>query len=311
MPYLFSHFKEKITPDGEQVYLSVSKDGYNWEKLNNGEPVITCDKGELGCRDIELVRLKAGGFVIIATDLCIVNHMDENYNVDWKHVNSHGSQCLSLWRSDDLIHFGEQELIDFSGNDFGCLWAPEVFYDKENEEYLLHWGSTVGSDNYTHMSIYCSTTKDFVNFSKPRLFFTKSNEILDSHLVKIGDTYHLFYKNSDSPACNMHATSNSLFGEYINDDEFEKYMLSLDKPGSYEAPTTLRLPDGKWCFMADFFGCEKEKMGYVPFISDDFGNSDFIRCPERFSFPYGFKHGGILEITDEEYERIANHYSNK
>jgi hypothetical protein len=29
---------------------------------------------------------------------------------------------------------------------------------------------------------------------------------------------------------------------------------------------------------------------------------------ESFSFPYGFKHGGIVEITDEEYERVKKHY---
>lgn len=309
MPYLFTHFREKLTVDGEQVYFSVSKNGFDWEMLNDGKPVITCDKGELGCRDIEIVRLAKGGFVVIATDLCIVNRMDENHNVNWKEVNSTGSQCLSFWRSDDLINFSEQELIDFSGNDFGCLWAPEVFYDEDNEEYLLHWGSTVGSDSYTHMSIYCSRTKDFKTFSKPELFFTKVNEILDSHIVKIGSVYHLFYKNSDSPACNMHATSDSLYGEYRNDDDFEKYMLSLDKPGAYEAPTTMVLPDGRWCVLLDFFGCEKEKMGYVPFISDEAGNSSVKRCDGLFSFPYGFKHGGVLEVTEEEYERLKKHYN--
>ena len=76
MAYLFVHFKEKITPDGEQVYFSVSKDAYNFEKLNGGEPILTSTKGEKGCRDIEIVRLHTGGFIIITTDLCIVHRMD-------------------------------------------------------------------------------------------------------------------------------------------------------------------------------------------------------------------------------------------
>ncbi|MDE6154996.1 MAG: 1,4-beta-xylanase, partial [Eubacterium sp.] len=87
MPYLFAHFREKLTIDGEQVYFALSRDGYNWESVNDGEPIITCTKGEFGCRDIEIVRLHTGGFVILATDLCIVNRMYENYNVDWKKVN--------------------------------------------------------------------------------------------------------------------------------------------------------------------------------------------------------------------------------
>ena len=310
MPYLFTHFKEKITPDGEQVYFGVSRDGYNWEQLNGGEPILTSTLSEKGCRDIEIVRLHTGGFVILTTDLCIAYRMDENHNVDWKKVNSSGSKCLCMWKSDDLINFSEQRLIYFGRDDFGCLWAPEVFFDEENEEYLIHWGSTVKEDNFTHMSIYCCTTKDFETFSEPKLYFTKSNEILDTHIAKIGDTYHLFYKNADCPPMNMHAVSKSLYGPFEHDEKLEGYMSKLDRPGSYEAPTTYTLPDGRWCLMLDFFGCEREKMGYVPFVSSKPGDADFERVPKQFSFPYGFKHGRVIEITDGEYDRLKEHYKN-
>lgn len=308
MPYLFSHFKEKVTPDGEQVYFALSKDGFNWKQLNAGEPILTSTMGEKGCRDIEVVRLKNGGFVVLTTDLSIAYRMDENYQVNWKEVNSTGSKCLCMWKSDDLITFSEQKRIYFGRDDFGCLWAPEVFYDEINDEYVIHWGSTVAEDNYSHMSIYCCTTKDFESFSEPKMFFTKDNEILDTHLVKIDGTYHLFYKNAECPSMNMHATSNNLYGPYEHDKAFEDYMATLYRPGSYEAPTTLVLPDGRWCLMLDFFGCEKEKMGYVPFVSSKPGDSNFKRADESFSFPYGFKHGGIIEISDEEYEKIEKHY---
>ncbi len=309
MAYLFSHFREKITPDGEQVYFALSKDGFNWTQLNNGEPILTSTIGEKGCRDIEVIRLKSGGFVILTTDLSIAYRMDENYQVNWKEVNSTGSKCLCMWKTDDFITFSEQKRIYFGRDDFGCLWAPEIFYDEINDEYLIHWGSTVAEDNFTHMSIFCSTTKDFESFSQPKLFFTKDNEILDTHLVKFDGIYHLFYKNAEHPSMNMHATSENLYGPYEHDEAFESYMASLGNAGSYEAPTTLVLPDGRWCLMIDFFGCEKEKMGYVPFVSSKPGDSNFKRADESFSFPYGFKHGGIIEITDEEYDRIEKHYN--
>ncbi len=308
MPYLFGHFKEKITPDGEQVYISLSKNGLDWEEVNGGEPILTSTIGEKGCRDIEIVRMKDGGFVILTTDLSIAYRMDENYQVNWKEVNSTGSKCLCMWKTDDMIHFSEQKRIYFGRDDFGCLWAPEVFYDEINDEYMIHWGSTVKEDNYTHMSIYCCTTKDFETFSEPKLFFTKDNEILDTHIRKIGDTYHMFYKDVLEPSKNLHATSKRLYGPYENDEAFAEYMSTLDKPWAYEAPTTLTLPDGRWCLMIDFFGCAKEEMGYVPFISEKPGDSNFKRADESFSFPYGFKHGGIVEITDKEYNKIKNYY---
>lgn len=307
MPYLFTHFKEKITPDGEQVYFGVSRDGLNWEKVNDGNPILTATLGEKGCRDIEIVRLHTGGFVILTTDLCVAYRYDENLRLDWSNINSTGSKCLRMWKTDDLVHFSEEKLVHFGRDDFGCMWAPEVFFDEENEEYLIHWGSTVAEDNFKHMSIYCSTTKDFETFSEPKLFFTKKNEILDTHIAKIGDTYHMFYKNAHNPPMNMHATSKNLYGPFEHDAEFEKYMdEEVYWPGSYEAPTTFTLPDGRWCLMLDFFGCEKEKMGYVPFVSNTPGDAHFERRPELVSFPYGYKHGGVIEITDEEYERLLN-----
>lgn len=309
MPYLFTHFREKLTPDGEQVYFSVSRDGFNWLEINGGKPVLTAEKGFRGCRDIEIVRLFDGSFAILTTDELIVERMDENYQVNWKHVNRTGSKCLRMWKTDDLISFSEEKLLPIGTDNFGCMWAPEVYRDDDKGEYLIHWGSTVREDDYSHMSIYCSVTKDFESFSPPKLFFTKDNEILDSHIRKIGNTYHLFYKNAEHPSMNMHSTSENLYGPYEHDKAFEEYMSTIDKPGSYEAPTTIVLPDGRWCLMIDFFGCEKEKMGYVPFVSPCPGDSNFIMSKESFSFPYGFKHGGTVEISEEEYERLINHYN--
>ena len=81
-------------------------------------------------------------------------------------------------------------------------------------------------------------------------------------------------------------------------------MDSFGNAGAYEGPTSYILPDGRWCLMPDFFGCEKEKMGYVPFISETPGVAKFVRSADVVHFSYGFKHGGVIEITEEEYERL-------
>ncbi|MBR3552078.1 MAG: glycoside hydrolase family 43 protein [Clostridia bacterium] len=307
MPYLFAHFKEKWTPDGEQVYFALSRDGLRWETLNGGAPILTCTTGDGGCRDIEIVRLRTGGFVLLATDLCIVRHMDAEGRVDWRQLNHAGSRFLSCWRSDDLLSFSDQTLLFFGREDFGCLWAPEVFFDESSGQYLIHWSATVRESDFEHMAIWCCTTEDFCTFSPPKLFFSQNESILDSHLVKHDGVYHLFFKHGDRPAMNMHAVSDALFGPYRIDNGFSNSMAALDAPGAYEAPTTFVLPDGRWCLLLDFFGCEKEKMGYVPFLSPRAGDADFTRAKAAFSFPYGFKHGRVLEITPEEYARLKAH----
>ncbi|MBR5424234.1 MAG: glycoside hydrolase family 43 protein [Clostridia bacterium] len=308
MPYLSVHFRESLLPSGEQVHFAVSRDAFHWEALNGGRPVLTSVSGEGGVRDIEIVRKKEGGFVLLATDLCVVKRMDERHNIDWKDCNHNGSKYISCWETPDLVHFSQQRLLYFGRDDFGCLWAPEVFYDESAGEYLIHWGSTVRGTAYEHMSIYCCRTRDFQSFSRPELYFDKKNEILDSHIVKVGDTYHLFYKNSNDPPGNMHETSASLYGPWTHDDGFDEVMRYYTNAGAYEAATTLTLPDGRWCLFLDFFGCPKEQMGYVPYVSPAPGDTRFRRADSEFSFPYGFKHGRFIEITNEEYLTLKKTY---
>ena len=309
MPYLSVHFREKTAPDGEQVHFAISRDGLVWNAVNGGRPVLTASLGEKGCRDIEIVRTEKD-FVILTTDLAIARRAEKG-PIDWKHINSHGSKALRMWRSPDLISFTNERLVHFGRDDFGCMWAPEVFFDGESGEYVVHWGSTVAADGYSHMSIYCSRTRDFETFSYPEVFFSKKNEILDSHLRKIGGKYHLFYKNSSGPAMNMHAVSGSLFGPYEDDEAFGRVMGKLDSPGAYEAPSTLTLPDGRWVLLIDFFGCEKNRMGYVPFVSPREGDARFERDDALMKFPYGFKHGGFIPITEEEYDAVDRYYNGK
>lgn len=71
MSYLFVHFRETDGVEGEQVYFSVSKDGYTWEIVNHGNAVLIADKGDMGVRDIVITRTLDNSFVIMATDLAL------------------------------------------------------------------------------------------------------------------------------------------------------------------------------------------------------------------------------------------------
>ena len=72
--YLFVHFREKTTPDGEQVYFALSRDGFRWEAVNGGQPVLWAYYGDHGVRDMTIIR--AGDtFHIFATDLSLAYGM--------------------------------------------------------------------------------------------------------------------------------------------------------------------------------------------------------------------------------------------
>lgn len=59
--YLFVHFREKTTPDGEQVYFGISRDGFHWEAVNDGVPVPARDM----CRLLQTALLPENLFVLM------------------------------------------------------------------------------------------------------------------------------------------------------------------------------------------------------------------------------------------------------
>ena len=304
--YLFVHFKEKKTPDGEQVYYALSTDGFNWEQVNGGQPVLWSEKGDKGVRDHTIVRTKNGKFYILATDLSLANCLNTKYKGNWENIVREGSKCLSLWESDDLLNWSEQRMIELGDEDFGCLWAPDVIYDHINKDYVIHWSSAHASTNFGHKAIYYSRTKDFESFTKPQLLYRKEDSgVIDSAIYEENGMYYRFLKSESNPHGIILQKGETLTGEYATIEAFNGEMAKLGHT-AYEAPTAYKLTNGKWCLMLDFFGVEGEGQGYVPFIADEIDSGLFIRSDESFSFPYRFKHGTVLSITMEEYNRIKS-----
>ena len=94
--YLFVHFRETTTPDGEQVYFSLSRDAFTWESLNNGQPVLWAYYGDHGVRDMTVVRDEERGQIhIFATDLSLSYGMRGKYNHSRKHITENGSKKMN------------------------------------------------------------------------------------------------------------------------------------------------------------------------------------------------------------------------
>lgn len=306
--YLFVHFRETTSPEGEQVYFALSRDGFTWTALNDGKPILWAYYGDRGVRDMTIVRDRnTGRFHIFATDLSLSYGMRGRYAHSWENIRRHGSRALAHWQSDDLIRWTEEELIPLGDEDFGCLWAPDVIWDAENEEYLLHWSSAHRSNDYGPMAIYCSRTKDFVHFSAPELLYRKENgPVIDSAMIEENGKYYMFLKSEHSPANLILVRGDHAHGPFERVPAFDEAMAGIES-GLYEAPTAVKLDDGRWCLFIDFYGARGAAQGYVPFVATSMEKADFVRSDAAFSFPYGFKHGTILSITPEEYDRMMAH----
>lgn len=306
--YLFVHFREKTTPDGEQVYFGLSKDGLHWEKVYDGQPLLWAYYGDKGVRDFTVARCENNGkFYIIATDLSLSYGMRNQYHHSWKEIGRNGSHYLSMWESEDLVNWSEQKLIKLGDKEFGCRWAPDILHDVEHGDYILHWSSPHISDDYQEKAIYYSRTKDFREFTEPELLYRKEDSgVIDSAMYEENGKYYLFVKSEKNPCGVILLESEHATGPFQKVEGLEQSM-GLENPWAYEAPTAVRLTDGKWCLFLDYFGVKGKGQGYVPFMADSMKNGAFVRSDSSFSFPYGFKHGTILKITYGEYEKIRSY----
>ena len=309
MAYLFVHFREKATPDGEQVYFGLSHDGFAWEPVHGGQPVLWAYYGDKGVRDFTVIKCEdTGKYYIIATDLSLAYGMRNQYHHSWDEIGRKGSKCFSVWESENLVSWSEQRLVRFGDEDFGCLWAPDVIFDRERGDYVIHWSSSHRCNDYGQKAIYYSRTKDFETFSKPEVLYRKEDSgVIDSAMYEENGKYYLFVKSEGNPHRIILLESEHVTGPFARIPAFDESMAAIEA-GQYEAPTAVRLEDGRWCLFLDYYGVPGEGQGYVPFVADSLASGRFLRADESFHFPYGFKHGTIVKISEDEYRRIRDFY---
>ncbi len=306
--YLFVHFKETTSPEGEQVYFAVSRDGFDWISLNSGNPILWAYYGDRGVRDMTVARdVHTGKFHIFATDLSLSYGLRGKYAHSWDNIKRHGSKALAHWESPDLVNWTEEELITLGDENFGCLWAPDVIYDKAQDDYILHWSSATKDNDFGHMGIFYSRTRDFQTFSAPQLLYRRDDSaVIDSAMVEEDGKYYLFIKDQGKVRNIQLLVSDSPTGEFTLIEGFDESVKDLER-GKYEAPTAVKLDGGRWALFLDFYGTYGKYQGYVPFLSSDLASGVFERADDRFRFPYRFKHGTVFPISEEECDRMLGH----
>ncbi len=296
--YLFVHFtgEEK---DGEQIYFSLSRDGLHWEDLNGGRPILYSGTGTLGVRDPYPVRNPENGRIyLIATDLRI------EAGKGWAAAQNQGSRDLIVWESQDFIHWSRERACTVGLPEAGCVWAPEAVYDREKRAFLVFFASKVknsGDEEGKHR-IYAAYTKDFRGFSETFLYMERESHVIDTTILENDGKFFRVSKDETEKILILER-ADSLRGQFTRVES-----PVLDALKGVEGPEGYLLPDGKtWCLIADQFAAGK---GYLPMVTEDLASGEF-RILEPGQYDMGStkkRHGGVLAITDEEYERLMGQF---
>jgi Glycosyl hydrolases family 43 len=280
--FLFSYFKD----EHKGMYLAVSKDGFDWQEVNKGQPVISPLVGK-----DKLLR-----------DPSINLGQDGIYRVVWT-TGWKGNAIGYAWSS-DLVHWSKEAALPVGEKLHGQnCWAPEIFYDQAKKRYMVYWSTQVGlwSSPKGKAAIYFVTTNDFILFSDPQVLFSNGltaggkagdNGPIDAFIFKIRvRKYLLFYKKDDNTGIP------NLF-----------YRSGVSPSGPWESEQGPVRPstgdEGPSCVKVG----EEYRVYTDPFESDSayvFVSKDLVNW-ERKLTNLKMSHGTVIKISDQVARTLMN-----
>ncbi len=269
--YMFTSFHE---PADAGLRLLYSKDGLHWTDLERTflKPSVGQQKV---MRDPSIVKGPDGTFHLVWTS-------------SWK-----GDKGFGYASSKDLIHWSEQKFIDVMSQEPTTVnvWAPELFYDEDNKQFIIVWASTIPfrfpkgqEDEDNNHRLYYTTTKDFQTFSPAKLFLDPGFSAIDAVIVKRkANDFVLVVKDNTRPNRNIKvAFGPTALGPY-------SAASAPFSPNFTEGPSVAKI-GREWIIYFDSY--REKKYGSV--MTSDFKN--FRDSYSLTSVPEGHKHGTIFKV---------------
>jgi beta-xylosidase len=297
--YLLVHFTGESTV-GEQIYFSLSEDGLHWRDLNRGFPILESAIGEKGVRDPFLLRMVGENkYILIATDLRIAN------GKGWEVAQFEGSRDIIVWESTDLIHWSDARRVEVGIPEAGCVWAPEVIYDKAREDYLVFFASMVKEekDAEAKQRIYRVKTKDFKSFTKAEKYIERKEHVIDTTIIEENGIYYRISKDETSKNIIIDSGADLLGATFTQLD-----CPALSAVMGVEGPIAFPMKkENQWCLLVDQFAAGK---GYLPLVTDCLAEGHF-RILEDSEYDMGVnqkRHGSVLTLNQTEFDTVKENY---
>lgn len=289
--YLFTSFRGN-GQDG--LHLALSEDGYQWKALKNDESFL---KPQINHPD-NLMR-----------DPAIKQGSDGVFHMVWTvSWNGNNGKIIGYSSSKDLINWTLQKAIPVMEKDTGVrnVWAPELFYDKKQKDWIIYWSSTVkgkfeedttnlSEQKYTHRFYYVRT-KDFEHFSETKLFYDPGFNCIDATLLEEKGKFYLFLKDERLKPVKKNlrfAIGETPTGPFKNLSE--AFTISW-----VEGPSVIKIDD----YYYVYFDHYTKPHYYGAYRSKDL--NDWQEVSAQMSFPKGMRHGSVIKISKEVARKLTD-----
>ena len=279
--YLFTSFHE---PADKGLRMLYSYEGYYWKDL-----------------DTVLLQPKVGNQKVMR-DPSIVLGPDGVFHLVWT-SSWRGDKGFGYASSKDLIHWSDERFISVMDHEPTAVnvWAPELFYDDEQKQYVIIWASCIPGrfergieeDSNNHR-MYYTITKDFKTFSDTKLFLDPGFSVIDAVIVKRAtNDYVLVLKDNTRPERDIKvAFGNSPLGPWKNISKAFTHNYT-------EGPSVVKLKNNKWLVYYDSY----QNNDYETSVTWDFIHFENISAST--SVPEGHKHGTIVPVNKKFVKKLV------
>lgn len=241
--YVYAYFKGGWPTGGSSgVFLSFSTDGLHYTPLNDDKAVITPPQSPAFPAGENQMR-----------DPSVVYGPDGKFHMVW--TTGITTKTIGYSTSEDLVTWSTPKRIEVWGSNANVAntWAPELYYDEEEQEYLIVWASNL--NNGPH-KLYSFTTTDFDSFTTPKEFYYAGQTVIDGMIARdeANDRYLMAVKDELNGFKNVWlATSSDAQGPYVRGAKPIIGPGSTIEPNAVEGPSLIKVGD-MWQLHYDAYG---------------------------------------------------------
>lgn len=288
--FLMTSHKEPSQTNG--LHLAVSPDGLKWQVINDDKSVLKPTVGEV-FRDPSIARDEDGTWHLVWT-------------IAWGCAQNKG---IGYACSKDLIQWSEQRIIPVMANEpkTEFIWAPELFWDSQSGEWIIHWSSSVTDkfletrslfDGHTNPRIYYTATPDFQQFTPSKLLFNADCLAIDSYIYRGEDkNYYVFFKadrQTEPKRGILMAKAPAREGPYMVDPD----MITAPNEGWAEGPCAVKIGDT----VRLYYACQNYSSAY-----ETTDMKQWTSMRPKIAPPGGYRHGTVIRISAAQANRLLNH----
>lgn len=304
--YLFVYFPNN---SNENLYYAISKDGYDYTPLNNGERIMWSDTVAIkkGIRDPHILRGEDGKtFYMVATDMRCSEGWDSN-------------RGIVMYKSTDMIHW-QHSTVHFPDKfpewaNVTRVWAPETIWDPDYENadgtkgrYMVYFSLLTNDGKCPYDKVfYCYANDDFTDLiSDPVFLYDRGSATIDADIIfdDREGIYHMIYKNEGTGGI-CQVTSERLTAEPGKPEgsqwsepsgTLQQTNVAVEGGGLYRL-----INSDTWILMYDCYGS-----GYYQFCSSEDLETFTLRAQTTTSGAFTPRHGTVIPITKAETDALLS-----